>query len=68
MTMFNISLHYIGRNLSTVLESNHYFVLLYPVIISRVCRHVLHKPELEADDDDDNDDDGDDQIYQDCLF
>ena len=63
MTMINISMHCIKCNLSTVLESNHYFVLLYPVIISRVCRHVFHKPEVEADDDDDNgDDDDDDQV------
>ena len=56
MTLINISKHYIEYNPSSVLESNHYLVLLYPVIISRVRRHVFHKPEVEADGDDDHDD------------
>ena len=64
LTLINISKHYIEYNPSSVLESNHYFVLLYPVIISRVRRHVFHKPEVEADDDDHGgDDDHDDQVY-----
>ena len=60
MTLINISKRYIEYNPSSVLESNHYFVLLYPVIISRVRRHVFHKPDVEALDDDDH---HDDQVY-----